>query len=192
MDRFFHYWQQRLSISAEVRHYIRCHAEVIDYPSGDHFMQFGERRPYWCMVLEGLTYGYILLKDGRRRILWFAQPMQGFAGVQHLYTPQRADHAIRFVLPTTILRITALRMREAKERYPEVSELLHIHEQRYIRRQAKTIRILAQPDTRERYAAFLTAFPEIAAATTGQEQADFLNMGRTKLVEARTWMLQQK
>lgn len=192
MHRFIHHWRRYVSVSEDARDFLLQHARVVQFAAGDHFMRFGERKPYWCLVLEGLAFGYVLYADGRRRILWFATPMQYFAGVQHLYTRRLVDHAIEFATPSVILQISVMHMREAKERYREMNELLHIHKQQQINRQEQLHGIVLIPDTYERFASFMDKFPEIAAVTTGQEQADLLNMGRSMLFEARKRVLRRK
>lgn len=157
-----------------------------------HFMTPDVRMPYWCVVLDGLAYGYTLDADGQRRIRWFATEMQGFAGVRHLYTPKQTEHYIQFAEVTTILRIRASRMREGKERFTELSELLHVMNQRYKERQDKLVGILQQPSTYGRFAAFMSDFPELAKRTTPDQQMDFINVGHSQFFEARRRWLRRK
>ncbi len=178
MNRFAHYFHQRIPLSDPARAFLQQHGRVLVYDRLAHFMQPDERMPYWCVVLEGLAYGYTLDEQGGRCIHWFATEMQGFAGVRHLYTPKRAGHYIQFAEVSAVLRIPALRMREAKERFPEVSELLHVMKQQHIDQQDRLVQVLQRPTAYGRFAAFMAMFAKLAARTTPEQQMDFINVSR--------------
>lgn len=148
-------------------------------------MQPHERRPYWCLMLDGLACGYIMDSNGQRYIQYFVAEMQGFAGVKHLYTPQKAGHYVQFLENSTILAIPASVMKAAKEQYPEISELLHILKQQSINRLDDHIAILQQPDAFNRYVHFIQKFPQIARRTTTEQQCDFINISRRSLHRAK-------
>lgn len=131
MNRFIDYFRRRVPLTDAAEQFFRQHSRVVAYDRHNHFLTPEVRMPYWCVVLEGMAYGYTLGEDGQRYIRWFATEMQGFAGVRHLYTPRPALHYIQFAEVSRILRIPALKMREGKERFVEVSELLHVMNQRY-------------------------------------------------------------
>ncbi len=192
MNRFIDHFHRRVSLSAPAEAFLRQHARVVVYAPHAYFMHPDERMPYWCVVLEGLACGYTLDTEGRRRIHWFASEMQGFAGVRHLYTPKRAGHYIQFTEVSTILRIPALRMREAKEQFPEVSELLHVVKQQYSDRQDKLVQLLQQPTAYGRFAAFMATFPELAVRTTPDQQMDFINLSRPTFYRAQKRYLTKK
>jgi len=192
MDRFFEHFSKWVHLSVAARAFIRRHGRVMSYLPEAYFMQPDERMPYWCLVLEGLACGYTLDEDGRRRIHWFALPMQGFAGVRHLYTPKKAGHYIQFLEVSTILRLPALRMREGKERFAELSELLHVMKQRYIDQREKLVKVLQKPTASGRYATFMDEFLDVAARTKPEQQMDFINVGRTQFFEARKHRLHTK
>jgi len=178
MNRFIDYFNQRIPLSAPAEAFLRQHGRVMVYDRFAHFMTPDVRMPYWCVVLDGLACGYTLDADGQRRIRWFATEMQGFAGVRHLYTPKQTEHYIQFAEVTTILCIRASRMREGKERFTEVSELLHVMNQRYKERQDKLVGVLQQTLAYNRYVRFLTDFPELAKRITPEQQMDFINIAR--------------
>ncbi|PPL04303.1 Crp/Fnr family transcriptional regulator [Parapedobacter indicus] len=178
MNRFINYIHQRIPLSAPAKAFIRRHSRVLVYDRFAHFMTPEVRMPYWCVVLDGLACGYTLDADGQRHIRWFAKEMQGFAGLRHLYTPKQAEHYIQFTEVTTILCIRASHMREGKERFTEVSELLHLMNQRYKERQDKLINVLQQTLAYDRYVRFLTDFPELAKRITPEQQMDFINIAR--------------
>ncbi len=185
MERFFAYYRRHILLPDQAVAYLAEHGEVRRYAKGDFFMRPDERMPYWCMVLEGLACGYALDQTARRRIHWFALPMQGFAGVRHLYTPRKSGHYIQFLRESIILRIPALRMREAKERFAEVSELLHILKQHHIDRSERLREVLQHATAYGRYAAFMASFPQLGPLTDPEQQADFINVGRTRLFHVR-------
>lgn len=185
MDRFFDHSQRYFPLPDEAIAFLATHGEVKDYRKGELFMRPDERMPYWCMVLEGLAFGYTLYAAGDRRIHWFARPMDGFAGVRHLYSPAGQGLFIAFLEPTTVYRIAALRMREAKERFAAVSELLHIYKQHHLDRHSLLERVLHQPTAYARYVLFRETFPEIARFVSPQHQADFINVGRSQFFEVR-------
>lgn len=190
MERFFAHYRRHIPLPDQAVAYLAEHGQVRRYAKGDFFMRPDERMPYWCMVLEGLACGYTIDEAGQRRIRWFARPMQGFAGVRHLYSPSKSGHYIRFLENTKLYRIPALRMREAKERFAEVSELLHILKQQYIDRQDNLVEVLQHPTAYGRYVAFRANFPEIATRVNAKAQSDFINVRRSKLFEARKqWLL---
>ena len=178
MNRFIDYFRRRLPLSAQAEAFLREHGKVQVYDRWAHFMTPDVRMPYWCVVLDGLACGYTLDADGQRRIRWFAAEMQGFAGLRHLYTPKKAEHYIQFTEVTTILRIPALSMREGKEQYNEMSELLHVMNQRYKERQDKLVQILQSLSAYDRYVNFQNSFPELAKRTTPEQQMDFINIAR--------------
>jgi len=178
MHRFFQYCQDYIPITQAAETFLARHGQVRQYAKGDFFMRPDERMPYWCMVLEGLAFGYTLDDDGLRRIHWFALPMQGFAGVRHLYTPRQAGHYIQFGADTTILRIPALRMREAKEQFPEVSEFLHIFKQQYIDRYERLVTVLQVMNAYDRLRAFRHYFPSLFQILDPLMLADHLNFSR--------------
>jgi len=179
MHRFFQHCRSYLVLPQEAEAFLASHGEVCHYARGEFFMRADERKPYWCVVLEGLVCGYTLDQAGRRRIHWFATPMQGFAGVRHLYTPRPSAHYIQFVEVSVVWRIRASKMREAKERFAEMSELLHVMNQRYKDRQDMLIEVLQQPSAYERYTKFLDSFPELANRIEPEQERDFINIART-------------
>lgn len=185
MDRFFTYHQRHIALPKEAKTFFMRYGEICQYDKDEYFMRPDERMPYWCIVLDGLACGYTLEADGLRRIRWFALPTQGFAGVRHLYTPRQLTLYIQFLAGSTVLRIPALRMRQAKERFPEVSEFLHILKQQYIDRNDRLRDLLQLPTALERYTAFMAWFPELTAVTTAYEQAAFINISRSQLFEVR-------
>ena len=178
MNRFIKHFSRRITFSASVEAFLQQHGQVVTYDRLAYFMSPEIRMPYWCVVLEGLAYGYTLGENGQRHIHWFSTEMQGFTGVRHLYTPRQAEHYIQFSEVTTLLCIPALRMREGKERFPEVNELLHIMKQQYIDRQDKLVRLLQQTFAYDRYVRFLTDFPGLAKRLTPEQQMDFINIAR--------------
>src|SRR3546814_10457565 len=135
MNRFIDYIRHRIPLSKEAEAFLREHGRVLAYDRLSHFLTPDTRAPYWCVVLEGMAYGYTLAEDGQRRTRWVATEMPGFAGVRTLYTPKPGLHYMQFAPISHILRVTALQMREGKKRLPEVSELLHLKNQRYQERQ---------------------------------------------------------
>lgn len=178
MNRFIDYFRRRLPLSAQAEAFLRKHGRVHVYDRLAHFITPEVRMPYWCAVLDGLAFGYTLGANGQRRIHWFAAEMQGFAGVRHLYTPEQAGHYVQFAEVTTILRIRASRMREGKEHFTEVSELLHMMNQRHMERQDKLVQVLQHQSAYNRYVSFLTSFPELATRTIPEQQMDFINIAR--------------
>jgi len=178
MNRFIEYIDRHISLSTPAEVFLRQHGRVLTFDRLAHFMTPEIRMPYWCVVLEGLAYGYTLNESGQRNIHWFAAEMQGFAGVRHLYTPRPAEHFIQFSEVTSLLCIPALRMREGKERFSKVNELLHIMKQQYIDRQDKLVRLLQQTFAYDRYVRFLTDFPGLAKRLTPEQQMDFINIAR--------------
>src|SRR5690606_1203507 len=185
MHRFFQHCRSYLVLPQEAEAFLASHGEVCHYARGEFFMRADERKPYWCVVLEGLVCGYTLDQAGRRRIHWFATPMQGFAGVRHLYTPRPSAHYIQFMEVTRILRFPALRMREGKERFSELNEWLHIMKQQYIDRQDRLAEVLQQPTTYDRFIVFMKHFAELARRTTPDQQMDFINVGHSQFFEVR-------
>lgn len=109
----------------------------------------------------------------------------GFTGLRHLYTPRKSGHYIQFVRDSILLRIPALRMREAKERFAGVSELLHVLKQQYIDRNDLLRNVLQHAQAYDRYATFMESFPELALITNPDQQADFINIGRTRFFHVR-------
>ncbi len=178
MNRFIDHFRQRVPLSAGAEAFIRQHSRLLVYDRLAHFTIPGIRTPYWCVVLQGLAYGYTLDGRGERRIHWFATEMQGFAGVRHLYTPRQAGHYIQFPEVSTVLRIPALRMREGKETFSEINELMHIMKQQYIDRQDRLVQVLQQALAYNRFASFMSLFPELAARTSPEHQMDFINVSR--------------
>lgn len=190
MDRFLEFIAHYIQLSAEARNYLAQHSRIMSYAKQEFFMLPDERMPYWCMMLEGLACGYTLDRKGQRRIHWFALPNQGFTGVRHLYTPRQPGHYIQFLQDSAILRIPALRMREAQERFEEVSNLLHILKQQYIDRNDHLKTVLHQSTAYMRYARFVELFPELVFITTPEQQADFINIGRARLFHVRKeWLM---
>lgn len=192
MERFFKHHERHIELSPAAQRFFLKHSRVLTYPRNAFFMRPDERMPYWCMVLEGLACGYTLDEEGLRRIHWFALPNQGFTGVRHLYTPSKAGHYIQFLQDSAILRIPALRMRQAKEQFPEVSEFLHILKQQYIDRNDQLKIVLQQSTAYMRYAHFAEFFPELVFITTPEQQADFINVGRTRFFHARKRWLRER
>lgn len=178
MNRFLDHFRSRIPLSAEAERFLRGHGQVSTYDRLNHFLTPEIRAPYWCVVLEGLACGYTLNANGQRRIHWFATEMQGFAGVRHLYTPRPVAHYIQFVEVSVVWRIRASKMREAKERFAEVSELLHVMNQRYKDRQDMLVEVLQQPSAYERYTTFLATFPDLAKRTEPEQEMDFINIAR--------------
>lgn len=178
MNRFFEYIRHRIPFSKEAETFLRTHGRVLAYNRLNHFLTPEVRAPYWCVVLAGMAYGYTLAEDGQRRIRWFATEMQGFAGVRHLYTPKPGLHYIQFAEVSRILRIPALKMREGKERFPEMSELLHIMNQHNKDRQDRLVEVLQQESAYKRYTTFLAIFPELAKRTEPEQEMDFINIAR--------------
>lgn len=179
MDQFIDYFRSHLSLSAEAEVFLQKYGRVLAFDQLSHFLTPEVRAPYWCVVLEGMAYGYTLGEDGQRYIRWFATKMQGFAGVKDLYAPKPSSHYIQFAEVSRILRIPALKMREGKEHFPEVSELLHIMNQRYQERQDRLVEVLQQPSAYKRYTKFLATFPELAKRTMPEQEMDFINIPRT-------------
>jgi len=178
MNRFIDYFRRRVPLTDAAERFLRQHSRVQVYDRLNHFLTPEVRAPYWCVVLEGVACGYTLDADGQRRIHWFATEMQGFAGVRHLYTPRPAGHYIQFIEVSRVLCIPALRMREAKERFAEVSEVLHVMKQQYIDRQDKLVEVLQQESAYKRYTMFLATFPELAKRTAPEQEMDFINIAR--------------
>lgn len=178
MNRFFEHFCRRFPISEDVESFFKAHARVQVYDWLSHFLTPEVRAPYWCVVLAGVAYGYTLDADGQRRIRWFATELQGFAGVRHLYTPSPSAHYIQFAEVSSVLCISASRMREGKERFAEVSEYLHVMKQQYIDRQDKLVEVLQHASPYQRYVSFHTAFPELARRITPHQQMDFINIAR--------------
>ncbi|WP_262249115.1 Crp/Fnr family transcriptional regulator [Parapedobacter soli] len=178
MNRFISYIRHRIPLPAEAEAFLWQHGRVMAYDRLNHFLTPQVRAPYWCVVLEGMAYGYTLDKDGQRYIHWFAMEMQGFTGVRHLYTPNPGLHYVQFAEVSRILRIPALKMREGKERFPELSELLHVMKQQYIDRQDKLVEVLQQESAYKRYTKFLAAFPALADRMTPDQTMDFINIAR--------------
>src|SRR5690606_27352041 len=85
---------------------------------------------------------------------------------------------IQFAEVSRILRIPALKMREGKERSVEVSELLHVMNQRYQERQDKLVQVLQQESAYKRYTSFITAFPDLEKRTEPEQEMDFINIAR--------------
>lgn len=179
MERLLDYWRRYTAVSAEACRFVISHGLIEHHPAGEHFMHPDQRKPYWCLVLEGLACGYVLDANSKRYIQWFAEPMHGFTGARHLYTPRKAGHYILFLDHSTILRLPASQMRTAKERFPEVSELLHVLKQQYIDRQDAHISILQQPSAYERYDQFRQHFPDLASRLPTDVQMDFINVSRS-------------
>ncbi|MEC3879172.1 Crp/Fnr family transcriptional regulator [Parapedobacter sp. 10938] len=178
MNRFINYIRQRVPFSAEAEAFLLQHGRVLAYDRLNHFLTPETRAPYWCVVLEGMAYGYTLDRDGQRYIRWFAREMQGFAGVRHLYTPKPSLHYIQFAEVSRILRIPASKMREGKELFPEVSELLHVMHQHDKDRQDKLVEVSQQPSAYKRYTTFLDTFPELAKRMAPEQEMDFINIAR--------------
>ncbi len=178
MNRFIDYIRHRIPLSKEAEAFLRQHSRVLAYDRLSHFLTPDTRAPYWCVMLEGMAYGYTLAEDGQRRIRWFAMEMQGFAGVRHLYTPKPGLHYIQFAQVSRILRIPALKMREGKERFAEVSELLHLMNQRYQERQDMLVEVLQQPSAYKRYTKFMDTFSELSRRTEPEQEMDFINIAR--------------
>lgn len=185
MDRFFEYFRKRLHLSGAAETYLRQHARVMFYDRLNHFLTPEVRAPYWCVVLQGLAYGYTLGEDGQRYIRWFAAEMQGFAGVRHLYTPSPSEHYIQFIEVSTVLCIPASRMRDGQKQFAELSEYLHVMKQQYIDRQDKLVKVSQEPTTYGRFAAFMKHFPNLARRTMPEQQMDFINVGHSQFFEAR-------
>ena len=185
MNRFIDYFRRRVALTDAAEQFLRQHSRVQVYDRLNHFLTPEVRAPYWCVVLEGVACGYTLDADGQRRIHWFATEMQGFTGVRHLYTPRPAEHYIQFIEVSVMLQIPALRMREGKERFAEVSEVLHVMKQQYIDRQDKLVEVLQQPSTYRRFAAFMQHFPELAWRVPPDRQMDFINVGHSQFFDAR-------
>jgi len=189
MNRLFDYYNRYIGVTREALSFLESYGEVCHYARGEFFMRPETRMPYWCMMLEGLTFGYTLYPRGERRIHWFAFPMQGFTGVRHLYTPAKLGLYIEFMEHSSLYRIAALRMREAKERFPEISELLHIYKQQQLNRYAQIERILHRSSAYDRFALFRETFPDIARLVSPQHQADFINVSRSQFFEVqRQWL----
>lgn len=185
MNRFIDYFRRRVPLTSAAERFLRQHGRVQAYDRHNHFLTPEVRAPYWCVVLDGLACGYTLGEDGQRRICWFATEMQGFAGVRHLYTPRPAGHYIQFIEVSKVLCIPALRMREGKERFAEVSEMLHVMKQHYIDRQDKLVEVLQQPSTYGRFTSFMENFPELAWRADPDQQMDFINIRHSQFFEAR-------
>ncbi|MGV3763863.1 Crp/Fnr family transcriptional regulator [Parapedobacter sp.] len=179
MDRFINYIRHRVPLPPEAEAFLREHARVMAFERLNHFLTPEVRAPYWCVVLEGLAYGYTLGEEGQRYIRWFASEMHGFAGVRHLYTPKPGLHYIQFAEVSRILCIRASKMREAKECFPEVSELLHIMNQHYQDRQDKLVEVLQQESAYKRYTKFLDTFSELSKRTEPDQEMDFINIAHT-------------
>lgn len=192
MQRFINHWSHYVPVSKDARKFLLQKAEIISYPAGDHFMWMDERKPYWCMALTGLAFGYTLDAEGNRSIHWFAGPMQGFTGTRHLHTPKGPSQAIQFHADSVIVRIPALHMRAAKKQYSEVSELLHVVHQHNQAQQAHLVTVLQQRTANARFAAFMTYFKNIAEQTTPAEHMDFINMGRGSYYRAKSHYLRNK
>lgn len=184
MERLFTFWQKYTPVPAHVKRYIEEHAQIREYLAGEYFMQAGERMPYWCLVLAGLACGYTIDEEGGHHIHWFALPYQGFIGVQHLYTQRRENVYIQFLRPTTIIQLYALRMREAKEQFPEVSELIHVLKQRFIGRQYRLIQVLQIMDGTERIIMFKQAFPILFSSLNPEQLAAHLNLSLSTVYRA--------
>src|SRR5690554_7406764 len=120
MERLLSFWNLHTRITKEAEQYLLRHGSLETYGSRMYFMHPHQRKPYWCIVLDGLACGYIVDATGERQIRWFAEPLQGFTGVRHLYTPRKSNHYIQFLAESRILKVPALKMRIAKERFPEV------------------------------------------------------------------------
>lgn len=191
MNRFVRHYAKRIPLSDAAVEFLRKHGKVQQHEQLVHFRMPDMRMPYWCVILEGMACGYTLDAKGYRRIRWFAMEMQGFTGVRHLYTPKPSEQYIQFTERTTILRIPALRMREGKERFPEINELLHVMKQQYINQQDKLVSVLQQPTTYERFAEFMRQFPDLARRTTSEQQMDFINMGHSQFFGVRRLWLRQ-
>ena len=185
MNRFIDHFRRRIPLTDAAERFLRQHSRVVAFDRHNHFLTPEVRATYWCVVLEGLACGYTLDASGQRRIRWCATEMQGFAGVRHLYTPRPAEHYIQFIEVSRLLRIPALRMREGKERFPELNEWLHVMKQQYIDRRDKLVEVLQQPSTYGRFTAFMNHFPELAWRTTPDQQMDFINVGHSQYYDAR-------
>lgn len=192
MDELMTFWKRHTRITQEAEQYLVQHGRLETYRPQEHFMRPHQRKPYWCLVLEGLACGYTIDADGRRHIHWFAEPMQGFAGVRHLYTPRKSEHYVQFLTESRILAVPASTMRTAKERFPEVSELLHVLKQQHINRQDAHIQILQQTSAYGRYEEFRKHFPQLTEWTTSGQQADFISIGLRSLQRAKAQYLRGK
>jgi len=192
MERLFTFWRKYTPIPPTVKTYVEQHAQVKEYPARSYFMRPGERKPYWCLVLEGMAYGYSFDEAGRQHVYWFALPYQGFIGTRHLYTEAAQPLYIRFIQPTQLLLLSAFKAREGKEHFKELSELMHVLKQQFIKRNNKLIRILQEPDLDKRYASFVSEFPKIERATTAAQQMAFINMANGSFYRAKNHYLHHK
>lgn len=179
MNRFINHFKQYIPLSDAAEAYLRQHARIQLYDKLNHFLTPEVRAPYWCMVLDGTACGYTLEASGQRYIRWFATERQGFAGVRHLYTPKPSAHYIQFTEISTILCIPALKMREGKERYPELSEYLHVMKQQYSDRQDMLVEVLQQPSAYERYERYRAVFPALARRLMPEYEMDFISIPRS-------------
>lgn len=155
-------------------------------------MQMDERKPYWCLVLEGLAIGYTLYKDGHRRIRWFAPPMVDFTGTRHLHTMRNTNTAIQFTLPTALLCIPITQWRSAERRYREVSDLLHILKQRRMDQRDALIEVLQESSSNMRFEDFMQHFRFIAQQTSAGDHMDFINLGNGSYYRAKSHYLRNR
>jgi CRP-like cAMP-binding protein len=115
--RLVHKLQSITDVTAEERQaLLDLPMTVRSYTRGEDIVREGDIPSECCLVLDGFTFRYKLLPDGRRQIMAFHTPGD-MPDLQSLHI-EAMDHSIAAMMPTQVAFIPHKSMWELTGRYP--------------------------------------------------------------------------
>lgn len=130
MDRLIHLINRYTNLSSSTLDFLLGHGRMVTQPKGYVFIQYGQRKMYYCLLLDGMI-GYLSENEnGGETLQKIGLPYHYFVGTKHVFSNRSATHKIIFLQDAAYYMISNKDFQYGIKNYPELNLLYHILKQR--------------------------------------------------------------